>query len=108
VAQHIDKWWSTIDSLKRVGIAHALEGVRLVPNGSEAQIDLGKARELGAQHDDIRRICVWAAEWSRLWFPTVQMAHRYAAALMCTGVPAIEDAEIKPPWPFFLGYRPIT
>lgn len=95
-------WWSTVEELKRVGVAYAMDGVQLLPNGDLADIDIGRATDLANQHPDTRRICVWAAEWSRLAFPTVQMPHKYAAALMCTAVPPLDDEDIKPPWPYFL------
>jgi hypothetical protein len=41
----------------------------------------------------------WAAEWSRLAYPTVQPAHRFAAALMATTPP---ELPIRAPWPYFL------
>jgi len=40
----------------------------------------------------------WSAEWARGGFPTLQLGHAYAAALMSTAVP---DADIRPPWPAY-------
>lgn len=95
-----DRWWTSLDGLKRIGLTHALAGVRLVPDGSN--LNIHASEDLLEETDDLRRIFGWAAEWSRLSFPIVQMAHRYAAALMCTEVPPVEDASIRPPWPHFL------
>lgn len=103
-------WWSTTDALKRTGMHHALAGVALEPStDGQLNIFLGRgapARELAVQHVDTQRVCAWAAEWARLAFPTVQLSHKYAAALMCTAVPPVDDADIVPPWPYFLVHVP--
>jgi len=95
------RWWASLDGLKRIGLTYALQGVRLVPNGDLLDIRTDEP-ELAEENDDQRRIFAWAAEWSRLCFPIVQMSHRYAAALMCTSVPPIDDGDIRPPWSQFL------
>ena len=94
------RWWASLDGLKRMGLTNALDGVRLVPDGD--MLNIHAPDDLLDWNEDMARIISWAAEWSRLGFPIVQMPHRFAAALMCTEVPPVQDALIRPPWPQFL------
>jgi len=95
------KWWAKVDELKRIGLNQALQNVRLVPVGDELEIYSDESSANVVTHDQAR-IYAWSAEWSRLGFPIVQTPHRFAAALMCTATPPMDDGDIRPPWPYFM------
>ena len=98
----------TVATLQRAGVRFAMEGLTLESvNDSVDQASLRmhwRGGECPADferlHIDEQRMAGWAATWARQGFPSVQMHHKYAAALVATVVPEITP--IRPPWPCFL------
>jgi hypothetical protein len=103
-----DSTMPNVATLQRAGVRFAMEGLTLEPmNDAADQASLQmhwRGGECSADFDrlhiDEQRMMGWAASWARQGFPSVQIPHKYAAALVATVVPEIEP--IRPPWPCFL------
>lgn len=87
---------SFAQQLRSNGLIHAQSGTRFGSRGLSVRRDMAPPPDA---HAHFVATIGFVAEWARLAFPTIQISHRYAAALMATK-PA--DDDIRCPWPFFL------